>query len=178
MQINRLNLKPLENLPAGTEGDIAVCDGQLFLYTSNWNPISNSYTPWCFNSGTVDQFGFATCFEIEQNSILKLKADSVFTSANGLTQSVNQDLQFNLTQFSEAGDYNAFIDTSNNTQQIRVYQNTIYISAEQPNIAVQGDIWLDISVVPFNCKTLNASSEWILSNNLVPIPCNPLSISI
>ena len=70
MQINRLNLKPLESLPAGTEGDIAVCDGQLFLYTSNWNPISNSYTPWCFNSGTVDQFGFATCFEIEQNSIL------------------------------------------------------------------------------------------------------------
>ena len=43
MQINRLNLKPLESLPAGTEGDIAVCDGQLFLYTSNWNPISNSY---------------------------------------------------------------------------------------------------------------------------------------
>ena len=133
------------------------------------------YTLFCFNSGDIDDNGLAECFSIE-NNVLTLKAGSVYTTADGVTYEVEEDIVKDLSTLSESGQYFVFINAS--TEQLEVYQCDLFADIVEPSGAKTNDVWLDVSVSPYACKQKQANGTWLVRNQIVPLPCNPLTITI
>ena len=138
--------------------------------------LQSPYTPFCFNSGLVDENGEAALLQLNtvsvapevpvdasetepfedngesgatvESKIITLKAPAVYTDGNGKTVTISEDLTLDVTNFAP-GTYSLRVaETVSGIEFTAVDGAKVYRQKNPPENPVDGDLWQNLSVAP------------------------------
>lgn len=126
--------------------------------------IPQTLIPFCVNSCPADNF---LSF---QGNIITVSAPFTYTTADGNTFTVNNNLTLNAASLTPAAGqsvkYNLFVKENSGTFSLSAFANSIYTQMSEPSNPNPNDIWLE-TLEPFASYIRN-NNVWQKSN-LVPI---------
>lgn len=128
----------------GMTGDVVIATSTSSSSSSNTSNGS-AYPNFCVNSGSVDEYGEPN-FIIQEEDTITAKAPFVYTTSNGTTHEVRNDLSLSTLGYSN-GRYNLFVNKANDFELLLI-DNEIHYSKVPPADIESNDIWVDISVYP------------------------------
>lgn len=126
----------------------------------------DEYARFCVNSGSVDEYGNPN-FVTQDSTTLTLVAPFVYTTASGDTYEVTTDVTEDLTNY-ETADYNIFVNNNDDTFEIVLLNNKIFMQKTEPLTAEVNDIWVNTSVYPRLAYILGVGGVWA-ETDYVPV---------
>ncbi len=155
----------------------------------------SDFTPFCFNSGPVDDKGEPALLELktvieelpaenedeESGTIEKrfiiLKSPAVYTDGNGKTTVISEDLILDVTDFKPGAEYSLRVAENNGTVDFFAVKGAkVYKQKNPPENSAQadvnsttlkpGDLWQNQSVAPELAYIRTDDNTWQLTNQV------------
>lgn len=126
------------------------------------------YPGFCINKGSVDDQGNANFIQKEGNNLIA-KAPFTYTTASGITHTLDDDIIYDLSNLKNAvvgKTYNVFVNFSNETYSLVLLENNIYKQENIPENLNDNDIWLNKSVFP-NISLIK-KGNYLIQTDLTP----------